>query len=293
MIRTRCHMLAILLLATPVAMGVLTQAKTTSPDADATLRAFGVEINVDDMDTALAFYTRKLGFETEDRSGYPGFVILQSGDSEKLILNRVRKLRSESPLDTGLSFTLQVNDLDETIARMKTLGVEFAEAQPRKEAVGNAISIKDPFGRRISLMHQTIVKVEPFKEPKLYNFGFNLPDLPAGRDFYANKLGFVVRSERYLPLDLPLGHADKSFAFMLHTRPGIIAIKSDYPNSVAFNTAVFSTPDLAATVSRLQINGVKIVGPVQHNQRGDFVMIEDPFGNVSKLQEIKSSGHVE
>ena len=62
-------------------------------------------------------------------------------------------------------------------------------------------------------MHQTVLsRWSRFKEPRLYNYGFLIPDMEAGRDFYSNKLGFVVRSEKYLPLDLPLGHKDKSFA---------------------------------------------------------------------------------
>ena len=254
---------------------------------DSAIRTFGIEINVDDMDKALAFYNDKLGFEVEDRRGYPQYVILKSDDREKLILNLVKHLKPLGRSHTGLSFTLQVNDLDQAIERMKALGVEFGEKEKRKEAVGNAIDIKDPFGRSISLMHQTIVKVEPFKEPKLYNYGFSVPDMQAGRDFYANKLGFVVRSERYLPLDLPLGHADKTFAFMLHYRPGVVAVKSEYPRAVAFNTPVFATTNLSATIERLKASGVKIVNVKEEAGQRKLAMIEDPFGNVSKLVEAK------
>src|SRR5437868_2401436 len=135
---------------------------------------------------------------------------------------------------------------------MRALNSESAETTPRKEGVGNAIFILDPFGRKISLMHQTIVKVAPFKEPRVYNFGVLLPDMNAGRDFYARKLGFVVRSEKYLPLDLPLGHTDNTFAFMLHYRPGVTSIKSEYPQAAPFVTMVFATADLPQTVSELR-----------------------------------------
>ena len=260
----------------------------TAQSVDSSIKTFGIEINVDDMDKALAFYTGKLGFEVEDRQGYPDYIILKTGDREKLILNRVNKLSKPGPNDSNLSFTLQVNDLAETIERMKKLGVEFAEKAPRKEAVGNAISIRDPFGRSISLMHETIVKVDPFAEPKLYNFGFLISDMQAARDFYVNKIGFVVRSERYLPLDLPLGHGDKTFAFMLHVRPGVVAGKSTYPNSVAYNTAVFATFNLPAALERLKANGVKIVDTKEEVGKRAFVMLEDPFGIVSKLLEVKT-----
>ncbi|HEX5732033.1 MAG TPA: VOC family protein [Blastocatellia bacterium] len=252
------------------------------------IRTHGVKINVDDMEKALSFYVGKLGFEVEDRSGHPGYVVLKSDGRNRLMLNRVKKLRKPNPSDTRFSFTLQVNDLDRAIERMRSLGVEFAETGRRKEGVGDAISIKDPFGRTISLMHQTIVKVEPFKEPKLYNFGFLIPDMEAGRVFYSRKLGFVVRSDKYLPLDLPLGHRDKSFAFMLHYRPGVQAIKSNHSTAAPFNTLVFETHSLQEAVKELEAHGVRILSgrKPQRGARGVYVEIEDPFGNVSEILEV-------
>ena len=57
------------------------------------IRTHGVKINVEDMEKALSFYNGKLGFEVEDRRGYPDYVTLSSGGGEKLVLNRVKKLR--------------------------------------------------------------------------------------------------------------------------------------------------------------------------------------------------------
>lgn len=251
------------------------------------MRTHGVKINVDDMEKALSFYCGKLGFEAEDRSGYPHHMALKGDDGTKLVLNRVKKLRRAGPGDTEFSFTLQVNDLERAIGKMKSLGVEFGEAEKRKEGVGDAIFIKDPFGRRISLMHQTIVKVEPFQEPKLYNFGFLIPDMETGRNFYAGKLGFVVRSEKYLPLDLPLGHGDNTFAFMLHYRPGVKTIKSGYPDVAPFNMAIFETDNLEAAVGELKKRGVKFINEkLQKSAQGDGITFEDPFGNVSELLEV-------
>lgn len=265
------------------------QAGLNTAATESLIRTYGVKINVDDMEKALSFYNGKLGFEVEDRSDYPDDVVLKSGGGGKLILNRVKRLKPLGPNDTRLSLTLQVNDLDRAVERMTALGVEFGEKERRKEGVGNAIYIRDPFGRLISLMHQTIVKVEPFREPKLYNFGVVVPDMQAGRDFYSHKLGFVVRSERYLPLDLPLGHRDKSFAFMLHYRPGVTAVKSDYPRAASLNTLVFETDSLPAAAAELTARGVKILGgKPRKSRRGSYVVFEDPFGNVSELVEAAS-----
>ena len=288
--RLLAYLASVMLLISPGGFVKNPPAGETEPskaETESLIRTYGVKINVDDMEKALSFYCGKLGFEVEDRSGYPDYVVLKADDANKFILNRVKRLRRPGPADTQLSFTLQVNDLDQAIKRMKSLGVEFAEAEKRKEAVGDAISIRDPFGRSISMMHQTIVKVEPFKEPRIYNFGLLIPDMGVGRDFYSHKLGFVVRSERYLPLDLPLGHRDKTFAFMLHVRPGVKAITSDYPNTAPFNTLVFETRDLQAATEELKKAGVKILsGRPLRSARGNYVVFEDPFGNVSELLEV-------
>jgi predicted enzyme related to lactoylglutathione lyase len=262
------------------------QTSIKANDEKPAIRTYGIKINVDDMDKALAFYSTKLGFELSDRSQYPQQVSLKTSDRVKLILYKVSKLCHAPEQATQASFTLQVNNLDQAIARMKTLGIPLAEMEPRKEGVGFAISIRDPFGRRISMMHQTIVKVEPFKEPQLYNFGYAIPDMSAARDFYSVKLGFVARSEKYLPLDLPLGHADKSFAFMLHYRPGIKPFKSRFPEEMPFNMVIYETANLHASISEFKKLGVKILGKgLQKGPQGNSIYFEDPFGNVSELLE--------
>ncbi|HEV3471129.1 MAG TPA: VOC family protein [Pyrinomonadaceae bacterium] len=248
------------------------------------LRTSALKINVDDMEKALSFYTGKLGFEVADRAEHPRRVVLKTDDRVKLILCKVGRLQKAGPSDTQVGLTLQVNDLDEAIRRMKAAGVEFAESERRKEGVGYAISVRDPFGRRISLMHQTVVKVEPFREPRLYNFGFLVPDMEAARDFYSNRLGFVVRSEKYLPLDLPLGHADKTFGFMLHYRPGVRPIKSEYPRAEPFYTVVFEAEDLRQSLAALKGLGVEnITRKPSEGGRAGAVVFEDPFGNVSEI----------
>jgi catechol 2,3-dioxygenase-like lactoylglutathione lyase family enzyme len=250
------------------------------------LRTSGLKINVEDMDKALSFYSGKLGFEVADRSDYPRQVVLKTDDSFKLILNRVARLQKAGPSETQVGLTLQVNDLDQAIEKMRSMNVVFAETKPRREGVGNAIFILGPFGMKISLMHETITKVEPFKEPRVYNFGVLIPDMSVGRDFYANKLGFVVRSEHYLPLDLPLGHRDKTFAFMLHYRPGVTPVKSEYPKAAPFLTMVFETADLARTLKELRGARAGVI-EVKSTKSGQVVVIEDPFGNVSEVTEAR------
>ncbi len=252
------------------------------------LRTYGLKINVDDMEKAISFYVGKLGFEIEDKSNYPNRVSLKTNDSIKLILNKVKKLQIIAPTDTQIGLTLQINDLDRSIERMKASGLDFGNNQRRKEGVGNAISFNDPFGRTISMMHQTIVKVAPFTEPKIYNYGVLVPDMSAARAFYSKKLGFVERSENYLPLDMPLGHADKTFAFMLHVRPDVKSLKPEYPKAMPAFMMIFKTADLEKALTEMKQNGVKILeNKKAKNENPPTVIFEDPFGNISEIVEIK------
>ncbi|HKG20811.1 MAG TPA: VOC family protein [Blastocatellia bacterium] len=265
---------------------IAASAQEMKADGKPSLRTAALKINVNDMDKALSFYSGKLGFEVADRSDYPRQVVLKTDGSFKLILARVRRLQKVGATETQVGLTLQVNDLDQAIEKMKSLNVEFAETKPRKEGVGNAIFILDPFGMKISLMHQTIARVEPFEGPRIYNFGILIPDMGAAREFYTGKLGFVARSEKYLPLDLPLGHPDNTFGFMLHYRPGVTSIKSEYPQAAPFIIMVFEARDLSQTVRELKKNGVKIIASKSPG-RGQTIVVEDPFGNVSEVVESR------
>ncbi len=288
-VRMMSWSLAIVSLCLLIGVGGQQRSAANVVASDVTLRTQGVKINVDDMDKAIAFYCEKLGFVIENRAAYPHEVFLQTGERVKLSLRAVKKLQRPAPTDTRVSFTLQVNDLDAAIAKMKARGVEFAESERRKEGVGYAISIRDPFGARISMMHVTIVKVEPFAEPKIYNFGFYLPSMDEGRAFYGGKLGFIERSQRYLPGDMPLGHADNSFAFMLHSRSGVQPINSLYPNALPWHTIVFETNDLKAMQQKLEKSGVKIVKAWQpKGATKPSIAFADPFGNVSEIVEVTS-----
>jgi catechol 2,3-dioxygenase-like lactoylglutathione lyase family enzyme len=231
-------------------------------EAQAQFTVRALKINVEDMNAAVAFYRDKLGFEIRDG------VVVGLDDELRVLINRVKRVHP-----SGLGFTLQVNDLDVAIATMKAKGVEFA-GDVRIEGVGNAISIRDPFGRPISLMHQTIRKVEPFREPRLYNFGFRVPDMARARAFY-EKLGFVALTERYLPRDLPLGDTSKHFAFMLHARPDAAkhAGKGEPMNSI-----VFGALDFAAAEKTLRAADARIL-----RKSDTSITFADPFGNVSEV----------
>lgn len=250
-------------------------------------RTYGVKINVTDMDKAIDFYTTKLGFQVESRKDFPKSVLLNSnGSKDKLILNLVNYIVDERETDVKANLTLQVNDYDSAFVRLKSKGVDFGSNIKRKEGVGYAIYFTDPFGTRLSIMHVTVVKEDRFTEPRIYNYGITINDMDTARSFFA-KLGFVERSQRYLPLDMPLGHPDKSFAFMLHEREGVEAIHYNTANDEHV-VIMFKTANLEEAIRRMKAAGITIIQKkIQQNQLGKYISFRDSFGLVYELFQEK------
>lgn len=259
----------------------------SSQTMEVAFRTLGIKINVTDMNKAVDFYGNSLGFQVDSRALYPQEVLLKSADRQPVLLNLVHNILPETANESRAGFTLQVNDLDSAIQKMKAKGVDFKDSQKRKEGVGYAMTIYDPFGCPISMMHQTIVKTPHFTEPQIYNYGFLIPDMNAAREFYTKNFGFVVRSEKYLPNDLPLGHQDQSFGFMLHFRQGVEAVRHNSSHS-EHTVIMFQTKNLDAAVKALRQSGVRILQKEpQTSALGKYMSFYDPFGYVSELVERK------
>ncbi len=259
--------------------------KNSESENELVFRTYGVKINVTDLDKAIDFYCTKLGFEIENKTDNQ--VYLKTGQANKLVLNKVRHLAPVGEWDSRAVLTLQVNHFDSTLQKLKSKGIAINDDQVRKEAVGNALYITDPFDNKISLMHQTIVAVPHFAEPRIYNFGFFIPDMDKARAFYCDNFSFVVRSENYLPLDLPLGHTDKTFAFMLHYREGVKPIRFNVSDNERF-VIMFQTNDLEQAISTLKDKNIVFqqFKPVD-SKSGKFISFYDPFGYLSELIELK------
>lgn len=255
-----------------------------SPSID--IKTYGVKINVTNMDKAIEFYEKKVGFVIESKKNYPNIVFLKNDAEEKLALHLVSNLVAESPKDIKAGISLQVNDYDSAVSRMKSNGVDFGNNIKRKEGVGYAISFSDPFGTGLSAMHVTVQKVERFAEPRIYNFGVTVSDMDKARDFF-RKLGFLERSQKYLPLDMPLGNPDKSFGFMLHFREGTEALWYNSSNDEHV-VIMFKTKNLESTIKAMQEAGIVFVHKkIQENSLGKFISFRDPMGMVYDLVEVK------
>ncbi|HEV8340100.1 MAG TPA: VOC family protein [bacterium] len=111
---------------------------------------------VDDVATAVDFYTKQLGFQVQMHPG-PGFAALERGDL-RLLLNAPGAGGAGQAMPDGRRpepggwnrFQIEVEDLDATVKRLKQQGAIF-----RNEVVtgqgGKQVLLEDPAGNVIEL----------------------------------------------------------------------------------------------------------------------------------------------
>ena len=112
---------------------------------------------VDDVDTAIAFYTERLGFN-EDMHPAPTFAMLSRGDLRLLLCQPSGAGGGGQAMPDGTKpepggwnrFTLEVDDLAATVSDLRDAGADF-----RNDIVtgvgGKQILLNDPSGNPIEL----------------------------------------------------------------------------------------------------------------------------------------------
>jgi catechol 2,3-dioxygenase-like lactoylglutathione lyase family enzyme len=118
---------------------------------------FSVRYIVNDVDTAVDFYTRHLHFEVSMKPG-PGFAMLRRGDL-RLLLNVLgggggagQEVSDGSKPEPGgwNRFQIQVDDLDTAVADLRQAGVDFRRDTITGRGGRQALAI-DPSGNLIEL----------------------------------------------------------------------------------------------------------------------------------------------
>jgi catechol 2,3-dioxygenase-like lactoylglutathione lyase family enzyme len=122
---------------------------------------------VDDVDAAIEFYCRQLGFR-EDMHPAPSFAMLSCGDL-RLVLSAPgggpgggqAMPDGTLPKPGGWNrFQLEIDDIDATVARMREAGVRF-----RNDIIigvgGKQILVEDPSGNPIELFEPAIPEARP------------------------------------------------------------------------------------------------------------------------------------
>ncbi len=106
-----------------------------------------VSINVDDVDSAIAFYVDVLGLKVRpDRPDFSfGGAWLDAGGQQ------VHLIEAEPPANLGQHFALAFNDLASLVAALRGRGLEVSE--PVRSGTSLQSFVNDPAGNRVEL-HQ-------------------------------------------------------------------------------------------------------------------------------------------
>jgi len=121
---------------------------------------------VNDVDAAIAFYTKFLGFH-EDMHPAPNFAMLSRNDLGLVLSAPNPNGGGGQPMPDGTNqtpggwnrFTIEVSDLEKKVNRLQEAGVHF-----RNDIVtgvgGKQIIVEDPSGNPIKLFQLLIPEVE-------------------------------------------------------------------------------------------------------------------------------------
>ncbi len=106
------------------------------------------QINVPDLDKALEWYTKKLGFELSKEHYYPPQAVdLVQKSGIRLLLYKVEKsVEIDYPNVNQSVIIFKTDDLKKTMKKMKDKGVELIYPDAIEFPAGLFNAFKDPFG---------------------------------------------------------------------------------------------------------------------------------------------------
>jgi catechol 2,3-dioxygenase-like lactoylglutathione lyase family enzyme len=118
---------------------------------------------VDDIDTAIEFYCRNLGFE-EVMHPAPTFAMLSLGDLRFILSAPSSRPGGGQVLPGGTApqpggwnrVQLEVGDIEATVARLREAGARFRSDDVIDGVGGRQIIVDDPSGNPIELFEPTI-----------------------------------------------------------------------------------------------------------------------------------------
>lgn len=111
-----------------------------------------IGIYVHDMEKALDFYCKKLGFKMKRIIEKDCLVQLEN-DGPTLILEKVKKAgKTAYPGESQIALGIETKNLDATVSKLKALGIQFLFDSPQPFAAGQFMVTRDPSGNIIEFL---------------------------------------------------------------------------------------------------------------------------------------------
>lgn len=156
---------------------------------------WAIERGVSDVERAITFYVSALGFEVISREPGDAWALLGHGAARLALA--ISDLPA-APVDSPRVYpNFTVGDLD-IAARAVVAAGGRVHSDPRETAVGEAITVLDPFGNPANLIDHPWDEKGADSPPEVFNFGLNVESVETAESFLT-ALGFTVRTRDYLP----------------------------------------------------------------------------------------------
>lgn len=110
-----------------------------------------VSIYVDDMNAAVDFYTRQLGFKVASRPA-PVIVELESTGLSLVLCQAERRVTQSYPDGTGTVLGLVTLDAAADAARLENAKADLVIKTPEAFPAGRFIAVRDPAGNVVELL---------------------------------------------------------------------------------------------------------------------------------------------
>jgi predicted enzyme related to lactoylglutathione lyase len=268
--------IAILSFALPPAasaQSALQQSSNVPPNF--TPYVWAIEYGVSDLERAVEFYTRALGFEADENNCCAPAKVLRHGAMRLLLSRSEAKASTAGAANTHLN--MRVGDLSVAIAAVRQSGGAVENDSPQDFALGKFVTIHDPSGNSINLLDVANDNKTADSQPAVFNIGVVGENLEREEAFFTS-LGFQIYSREYLP-DLPL-QRHGAVALVLHG-----GAKTPAKSGRRNGTIILGTSDLKTAFQILKNSGVKIESP----SAGGFARLHDPSGNPLKLLQLEAA----
>ncbi len=106
-----------------------------------------IQISVSDLDKAIDWYCKTLGFEVSKEYYYHPVAVDLVHQGCRLLLHKVDKpARIDYPHVAQTLICIETDDIHESINDLKNKGVELIQETPESFPVGMYIAFRDPFG---------------------------------------------------------------------------------------------------------------------------------------------------
>lgn len=106
-----------------------------------------IQINVTDLDKAMEWYCKTLGFEVSKEHYYHPFAVDLVHEGCRLLLHIADKpAHIDYPNDVQTLICIQTDDIIASINDLKSKGVELIHETPQNFPAGAYIAFRDPYG---------------------------------------------------------------------------------------------------------------------------------------------------